>query len=61
MSLGQALIFGLINLCDQLEIEWQWLDDGNGIQVDLTSTDEFRRQRFLKETKKLRGPICKHY
>ncbi len=59
MSLYQSLIFALIDLCDEFGMEWHWLDEGNGIQVDLTSTDEFSRRRFMKETKKLRDHIMR--
>lgn len=57
MLRSHALIYAMINLCDDFGMDWNWLDDGTGIQVDLTSTDEFSRHRFLKETKKIREEI----
>lgn len=57
MLRSHALIYAMINLCDDFGMQWTWLDDGSGIQVDLTSTDEFSRKRFMKETKKIREQI----
>lgn len=50
----QALIYAMIDLCDEFGMEWAWLDDGTGIQVDLGAVDEFSRYRFIRETKRLR-------
>ncbi|AZR74641.1 hypothetical protein BBF96_15410 [Anoxybacter fermentans] len=57
MVLYQELILALIDLCEEFGMEWQWLKDGTGIQIDLTSTDEFSRYRFLKETRKIKQNI----
>lgn len=57
MLRSHALIFAMINLCDDFRIKWDWLEDGTGIQVDLTSTDEFSRHRFLRETRKIRQQL----
>ncbi len=59
----QAFIFALIDLCEEFGMEWNWIDDGiqKGVQVDMSSTDEFSRHRFIRETKKLKKEFLKIY
>ncbi|MCK4259429.1 MAG: hypothetical protein KAX49_10650 [Halanaerobiales bacterium] len=59
----QVFIFELIDLCEKFGMEWNWLDDdkGRGLQVDMSTIDEFSRHRFIRETRKLKRDFLRIY